>query len=230
MKKIIWLLNIDDYAPEITSLTYPLIYRYAGKIRADVQIIKRRRFHGWPLMYEKFQIFELAPKFGADWNIYVDSDAVLHPDLIDFTAHTPLDTVINFHSDVASIRWQLDGYFSRDGRNIGCGNWFSLVSSLCLDYWHPLQDLTMEEAIGRIFPTTAERAADVKASHLIDDYVTSRNVARFGLRFDTVRGIYRRLGPEKIGSDHVSLMYHQYLIPVSEKLERIKKLIQAWGL
>ncbi len=34
MKKTVFLLNIGNYAPQITGLTYPLIRRWARKIGA----------------------------------------------------------------------------------------------------------------------------------------------------------------------------------------------------
>src|SRR3972149_10683010 len=68
LRKMTFLLNIDNYAPKITSLTYPLIHRYANKIGAEVFIISERKFPVWPLDYEKLQIFELAKQLGADWN------------------------------------------------------------------------------------------------------------------------------------------------------------------
>ena len=73
MKKTVYLLNIGDYEPEITSLTYPYISRYASKIGAAVHLITERKFPEWPITYEKLQIYELGRQHGNDWNIYIDS-------------------------------------------------------------------------------------------------------------------------------------------------------------
>ena len=59
MKKILWTLNIGgDYAPEITSITYPLLRLYARKIGADFRRDSERRFHEWPIEVEKLQIYD----------------------------------------------------------------------------------------------------------------------------------------------------------------------------
>ena len=56
VKKTIYLLNIDDYAPELTALTYPHVEFYAGKIGAETYVIDTRKFPEWDLDYEKLQI------------------------------------------------------------------------------------------------------------------------------------------------------------------------------
>ena len=35
IKKMLYLLNIGNFAPEVTNLTYPFIFQYAEKIGAD---------------------------------------------------------------------------------------------------------------------------------------------------------------------------------------------------
>lgn len=47
-EKVLFTLNIDNYAPAITELTYPLLYSYADKIHADFHVIRQRRFPDWP--------------------------------------------------------------------------------------------------------------------------------------------------------------------------------------
>lgn len=187
VKKTLWTLNIDGYAPEITQLTYPLMLGYARKIGADFRIINQRRFPDMPLTYEKMQIFDLGRE--SDWNIYIDSDAVIFPDMIDVTERVPKDTVVHYGHDHASNRWRGDEYFRRDGRDIGSCNWFTVASNWCMDLWHPLDDLSLEEALARIKPILIERVAGITPEHLIDDYVLSRNIARYGLKFKTVQQI-----------------------------------------
>ena len=93
MKKTLWTLNIDDYAPAITALTYPLLERYAHKIGADFQIIDERWYPDWPVVYENLQIYRRGR--GNDWNLYIDSDALVHPDLFDITEVLSRDTVLH---------------------------------------------------------------------------------------------------------------------------------------
>jgi len=182
MKKVLYLLNIDNFAPEVTALTYPLIHRYAEKIGAEVCVITERRFHGWPVVYEKLQIHRLGQENGADWHIYLDSDALVHPNTPDWTNFLAMDTVAHNGVDMAAIRWRYDEYFLRDGRNVGSCNWNTIASKWCLDLWRPL-DLTLREALASIRPTAQELGSGViDAAHLIDDYALSRNIARFGLK------------------------------------------------
>ena len=170
MTKTIFLLNIGDYAPEITRLTYPLIRHYARRIGAKIQTIKERKFHDWPLTYEKLQIHRLAPMLGSDWNLYIDSDTLIHPECPDFTIYLPKGTISFHSSDIAHIRFENDEYSLRDGRYIGPGNWFMIASDLCLDLWRPL-DVEPDEAIQRIHPTPEELAHGITAEHLVDDSV-----------------------------------------------------------
>jgi len=222
---MIFLLNIDNYAPKITSLTYPLIHRYANKIGAEVFIISERKFPVWPLDYEKLQIFELAKQLGADWNIYIDSDMAIHPDFLDLTAHLGKDTISHLDADVATVRWRMDDYFRRDGRFIGSGNCFTVASDWCLDLWRPLDDLNCEQAINRIFPIQAELKKPIKPGHLISDFTLSRNISRFGLKFMSVKEILKKLGLQ-----NANWIWHHYLISEDEKADRLAQLLNAWGV
>ena len=83
LKKTLYTLNIGNYGPEITALTYPYMRRYAEKIGADFFIITERKFPGWPVTFEKLQIYELSQQHANDWNIFCDGDCLIHPDLMD---------------------------------------------------------------------------------------------------------------------------------------------------
>ena len=237
-KKTIFMLNLNGYAPEITELTYPLIEAYARKIGAGIHTITERKFPEWPLTYEKLQIFELAQQMENDWNIYIDSDALVHPDTPDLTAMIPRDTVGHFWSDFAPVRWRRDRFFERDGRNIGSGNWLTVASSICVDLWHPLDDLTPQQAIANIFPTVAERrSAVINPSHLIDDYVLSRNIAKYGLKFRRLKELFEENGFKEVRdaqgrviAQGVYFFYHHYLFDAKQKVAELKKAIRAWGI
>jgi len=223
VKKVLWTLNIDNYAPEITALTYPLLKQYAHKIGADFQIISERKFPNFPPVYEKLQIFELGKDL--DWNIYIDSDALVHPDMFDPTDHIHKDTVLHNACDLAGNRWRYDRFFRRDGRHIGSCNWFAVASDWCIDLWKPLDDLTLDEAVANIFITQSERnSGEIQASHLIDDYTLSRNIAKFGLKFETLTDIKRKRG------DTTDYLWHVYTLPVTEKVKRIQNVLKNWGI
>ena len=224
-KKTIYLLNIGDFAPKVTALTYPLIEAYAEKIRANIHIIKERKFPEWPITYEKLQIYQLAQEHQNDWNIYIDSDTLIHPDCPDVTLLVPRDTVAHFGSDFAPVRWHLDRFFKRDGRYIGSGNWLAVASDLCFDLWKPLDDLTPEEAIANIQPTVVEKASGMfDKTHLIDDYALSRNIAKYGLKFVTLRKVLTEAGFAEGGG----FFYHHYLISEEDKRGEMMQRLLDW--
>lgn len=225
-KKTIFTLNVNNYAPEITEITYPLIKRYADKIGADFYTIKDRKFPDFPPVYEKLQIYELGQKMENDWNIYIDSDALVHPDMIDVTNHISKNTVMHAGADLASNRWKYDRYFLRDGRNIGSCNWFTVASDQCIELWKPLDDLTLKEAISNINPTVHELSTIIIPEHLIDDYTLSRNIAKYGLKFMTCMDLLRKL----LGDNIPQYFWHQYTIPTEEKVIRMKQVLKEWGL
>lgn len=227
-RKTIYLLNIGDYAPALTALTYPTIYDYATKIEAEVFVITERKFPKWPVTYEKLQIHQLAKLRDDDWAIYIDSDTLVHPEFPDVTEVLPRNIVAHNAVDFAPLRWKYDDYFRRDGRNIGSANWFAVASSWCLDLWRPLDDLTPEEAIANISLTVPESKI-MKPEHLIDDYALSRNIARFGLKVTTLNDIWKASGLVSAASGP-EFFYHQYLIDIDTKVEQVKEKLAAWDL
>ena len=236
MKKTLFTLCVDGYAPEITDLTFPLMRRYADKIGADFHVISERKFPDFPPVYEKLQIHDLGREMGNDWNIYVDADALIHPDMFDFTEHLSKDTVLHNGSDPASIRWKFDEYFRRDGRNIGSCNWFTAASDWCLDLWRrpeePLDDLVQN--ISCIRQELDSGVMD--ASHLIDDYILSRNIARFGLKFSTMKQLLEKMnersatsGGPKMNVD-ASFFHHEFMVTNDVKAQNLLKVLEAWKL
>ena len=221
IKKTLYTLNIGDYAPEIRALTFPLLRGWADKIGADFHVIEERKFPDWPIVYEKLQIYELGQ--GNDWNIFADADTLVHPEMFDVTEHIGKDTVCHNGSDMANIRWKYDGYFRRDGRNIGSCNWFTVASDWCLDLWRPLEDLTFQEALGNIRPTVGETTSGFcSKEHLIDDYTLSRNIARFGLKFQTVSDLCGKFGFRgPYGQPTTPFLYHKYTISNRQKVEEM---------
>jgi hypothetical protein len=226
IKKTIYLLNVDNYAPEICAITYPLIKHYARKIGAEIYEITERKNPAAPPVYEKLQIFELAQQHQNDWNIYIDSDALIHPDLMDMTAYLPKDTVAHWGNDIAENRWQTDRYFWRDGRHLSSCNWFTMASDWCIDLWRPLEDITIEEAVSRIFPVVQEiNSGVIEAKHLIDDFTLSRNIAKFGLKFRNFKSIFKDLGYTE-----AAFLWHQYQIPIEQKAVEMRKVMKSWGI
>lgn len=224
MKKTVYVLNIDNYQPEITDITYPALRAWCERIGADFQIITSRKFPDWDLDYEKMQIYELAKMRGDEWAIYVDSDALIHPDTPDFTTLIPKDTVVHHGVDWAPLRFKDDKYFSRDGRHIGSTNWFTMASDWCFDLWRPLDDMTPEEAVANIHVLREELEAGVTPAHLVTDYATSRNIARFGLRFNTLKKL-----KEDFTLQNTDFFHHVFMVEESQKLELIRQIAKIWG-
>lgn len=223
LKKTIFTLNVDEYSPEITELTYPLLKHYAGKIEADFHIISERKYPKYAPVYEKLQIYDLGREMKNDWNIYIDSDALVHPDFFDVTEFLNKDTVCHNGADMANNRWRYDHVFKRDKRHIGSCNWFTIASDWCLDLWHPL-DIPYEEALEQIFPIQAELNTVITRDHLVDDYTLSRNIARFGLKFTTVLKILEEL------KDPGTYLWHQYTMPVDVKVKEMRKILANWEI
>lgn len=211
MKITIYTLNVENYAPELTELTYPLLRAWANRINAGFEIISDRKHPEWPALYEKLQVRELSRLNGDDWSIFVDSDALVHPEAFDFTLFARDDGITHYGVDQAPVRFRYDQYFVRDGRNISSCNWFSIVPEACVDdFWLPLE-ISREEAIANIYPTVSERRSN-EPSHFIDDYTTSRNIARFGLKVETLAAVQRRAGVPD-----AELLWHVYRYSVAEK-------------
>jgi hypothetical protein len=219
MRKTLWTLNIGNYAPELCELTYPLLLGYARKIGADFQIINERRFPEAPITYEKLQIFYLGR--ANDWNIYIDSDAVISPDMLDITERMPKNTVAHYSTDHASNRWKYDQFFRRDGRDIGSCNWFAAASDWCIDLWRPLEDLSFDQARDNILPTMKERKSGITRDHLIDDYVLSRNIARFGLKVKTMLQIQTEDG------DRGLYAFHRHTVTMADKIRETRDGIKV---
>jgi Aspartate ammonia-lyase len=220
--KTIFLLNVNGYSKEIRAITYPLVSHYARKIGAEIVEITKRKFPGWPPVYEKLQIYSLAK---TEWNIYIDSDALIHPETVDFTLYVPKDTVIETGFDQASVRWRYDHYFQRDGRNIGCCNWFTIASNWCLDLWRPIDDMSLTQVLENIYPTVEELNTVITTDHLIDDYALSRNIARFGLKFQTTGDIL-----QKIGLKDAVFFWHAYTVTAEEKVRQMQEVLERWKI
>ena len=225
MKKTLYTLAVDGYEPEITEITFPLLKHYADKIGADFYVIEDRKFEGLPPVYEKFQIWDLSREHGNDWNIFFDADALIHPDFFDVTSVIGKDMTVSYGTDFVPVRFTPDKYFLRDRRWIGKGNWCLIASDWCTDIWHPLDDITFEEAVLNIHPTTLEIASGViRPEHLIDDYLVSRNIARYGLKHVLI--------PELMASfpNAAVPFFHQYLVPAEKKVVILRQKLKEWGV
>jgi len=224
MRKTLYTLNVNGYAPEITKRTYPLLRYYAEKIGAEFFVIDSRKFPDWPVTYEKLQIKELAKERGDEWSFYIDSDALVHPETLDWTCYIPKNTVAHNGVDMGNVRWRFDEYFKRDGRSIGSCNWCTIASEWCLDLWTPL-DIPLAQALEAIYPTVHELNTVITVDHLIDDYTLSRNIARYGLKLVTLGELEKTLGFQQ-----AEFFWHAYTIPIAEKVAEMDKVLDRWKI
>ena len=239
VKKKLYTLCVDGYEPEITKLTFPLLQLYANKIGAEFVVINERKWPELPPVVEKFQVWEMAlSTHKADWHIFFDADTLIHPDMWDVTAVLGKDTTCSgITSDFTPMRFKPDEYFLRDGRFIGKGNWCAIFSEWCLDYFIPpwmstpyaLSDSQLgyiAELATNINLTVAEAASGVmQPSHLIDDYIVSRNIARYGLKHTLISEVGARYGQQV-----APYLWHQYLHDTDEKVVKMKQVLQGWGV
>ena len=95
----------------------------------------------------------------------------------------------------------------------------------CIELWKPLDDLTQEEALERINPIVHELNTVVDKKHLIDDYTLSRNIAKYGLKFTTLRDIF-----QPWGFQDGNWFWHQYTVGIDQKAAMMKEQLKAWGV
>ena len=231
-RKRIFTLDLGGtYSPTIKALTFPLIKHYADRIGASFEVITEDKFPGWPDRTNKFQIHDLIAGEEDTWAIFYDADTLIHPDMPDITELISKDTVLHNAKDFAALRWKYDPYFWRDGRHLGSCSWYEVAHSWCRDFWcppsmqqHPIENrfMTLEEIVGQIRPIQNEIINRLDPAHLIDDFTFSRNIARFGLKFQTLQ----MLGPRV--QCPFGYHWHLYLLTEPQKVERMKDILHLW--
>jgi hypothetical protein len=217
-RKAIWILNIDNkYNPELVSLCVPTIKAHADKINADLNIITERKFPDWHITYEKAQVYELGKSY--DWNIVMDTDMLIHPDLPDLTERVP-DFVIGIRDNYsADGSFYMNDYFYRDRRKIGISGVFAMASKYCHDFWTPLPG-KQEDYLSQIHMRPEEKERGVKPEHFITEYWLSSNLAKYGLKYDGLLFEQERY-----------MLFHTFFAPLEEqKLKELKDTLKNWEL
>jgi hypothetical protein len=83
--------------------------------------------------------------------------------------------------------------------------------------------MALEEAVENIFPITSEKHCGlIDREHLLDDYVLSRNIAKYGLKHAHLLELFKG----KIEYGH---LWHDYVIPVEEKVVKMHQVLEAWS-
>jgi hypothetical protein len=170
MKKIIHVVNINDFFPELFAMTFPTVQSYAQRNGYEINLITKRKFPDFHINYEKMQVWEDGKD--ADINLLVDADVLIHPGFPDVMNIVPQHHIgfnDNYH---ASSKFHTNHYFLRDGRDVGIASNFVVSYRSTHDVWEPL---TITASQGRRI--TFVREGD------IDEYCLSHNMAKYGLRY-----------------------------------------------
>ena len=187
MRKLIHVVNINDFFPELFALTYPTIRSYAERNGYMINMITERKFPDYPINYEKMQVYEDGKD--ADVNILCDADMLIHPEFPEVTQFLKRDSIA--FNDNYNISWKYHvdriRYFMRDGRDVGIATNFVVSSDWTHDVWEPLslsqkdiEDLAKKE-------NTDTGGADGRGwGHYADEFALSYNMAKYGLKYTGV--------------------------------------------
>jgi len=187
MRKLIHVVNINNFFPELFALTYPTIRSYAERNGYMINMITERKFPDYPINYEKMQVYEDGKD--AEVNILCDADMLIHPKFPDVTEFLKRDSIA--FNDNYNISWKyyVDRirYFMRDGRDVGIATNFVVSSDWTHDVWEPLslsqkdiEDLAKKE-------NTDTGGADGRGwGHYADEFALSYNMAKYGLKYTGV--------------------------------------------
>ena len=209
LKKCVYVVATPGWQPALCDITLPNLKAYADRLHADFCVLTERRFPDWPVVCEKQQIYELGKHY--DWNISIDADMLVHPDIDDFTAWHPATHVGNwwFYDIRHFFHAESDPYFIRDDRYYGIVECLVATSRFTHDLWEPLP--------GR-FEDYKHVMKDPNQWR-IGEYTLSRNLAKYGLK---ISGMLRR------GAN----MYH--INHTSDAVERPEDLalakLKEWGV
>jgi hypothetical protein len=224
-RRTIYTLAVDGFPTAITDLTFPAMRTWAKKLGADFHVITERRFPDWPVVCEKFQVGRLAKERKDEWAIFLDADALVHPDTPDLLEHANKATIYHHGLDVATTRYDTrDGYFRRDGRLVSPGNWLAIASEWCLDLWDFPPELTVPEVRARITQQLSEVQTGVRKENLFDDFLVARNIARFGLKADTLVNLFVQIRLNPV------YFWHDYLHTNEEKVPMLRDALTKWGV
>ena len=211
MKKLLVTLDIN-YNKNITDITCPYMKSYANKIDADFKIITERKFPEEPVNIEKFQLYELSKDY--DWTIFIDADAIIHPNCPDLTEVYNKDVVIFNGYDLYPLRFKPNNYTRRDKRNIGACTWFTAFSDWTRHLWKPYEN--PKKYINQINLMWLEKNFGYTPEHILDDYLVSKNIAKYGLNVKTIMFDMFNNHPNITFSP---FLIHQFCISLEQKIE-----------
>tara|TARA_B100000902_G_scaffold99510_1_gene101928 strand:+ start:401 stop:1072 length:672 start_codon:yes stop_codon:yes gene_type:complete len=188
MRKLIHVVNINDFFPELFALTYPTIRSYAERNGYMINMITERKFPDYPINYEKMQVYEDGKD--AEVNILCDADMLIHPKFPDVTTFLQRDSIA--FNDNYNISWKYHvdriRYFMRDGRDVGIATNFVVTSDWTHDAWEPLSLSQKDiEDLAKKENTESENDPSQRGwGHYADEFALSYNMAKYGLKYTGV--------------------------------------------
>ena len=188
MRKLIHVVNINDFFPELFALTSPTIRSYAERNGYMINMITERKFPDYPINYEKMQVYEDGKD--AEVNILCDADMLIHPQFPDVT--TFLNRYAVAFNDNYNISWKYHvdriPYFMRDGRDIGISTNFVVTSDWTHDLWEPLPfGKDVVETLAKKEATEGVNDPQARGwGHYADEFALSFNLAKYGLKYTGV--------------------------------------------
>ena len=188
MRKLIHVVNINNFFPELFALTSPTIRSYAERNGYMINMITERKFPDYPINYEKMQVYEDGKD--ADVNILCDADMLIHPQFPDVTTFLQRDSIA--FNDNYNISWKYHvdriKYFMRDGRDVGIATNFVVSSDLTHDVWEPLSLSQKDiEDLAKKENTESENDPSQRGwGHYADEFALSYNMAKYGLKYTGV--------------------------------------------
>ena len=188
MRKLIHVVNINDFFPELFALTYPTIRSYAERNGYMINMITERKFPDYPINYEKMQVYEDGKD--AEVNILCDADMLIHPKFPDVTTFLQRDSIA--FNDNYNISWKYHvdriKYFMRDGRDVGIATNFVVTSDWTHDAWEPLSLSQKDiEDLAKKENTESENDPSQRGwGHYADEFALSYNMAKYGLKYTGV--------------------------------------------
>lgn len=208
-KKCVHVLATTDYSPEVCAVTLPSIEAYAKRIGADFNRITSRRFPDYPINYERMQIFELGKEY--DFNINIDADMILGPQLIDITTRVYDGLVGTAMVFKLSEAFPIIGnpIFERAAQDIGLVDMCNVTNRSTHAFWEPLPGpfVAHQSACGRF------------GDRKISEYCVSRNFHKHHFGYT---GLFNP------GEQAHHLNYTTFNNP-KDAAQRASNILERWG-
>ena len=187
MRKLLHVVNINNFFPELFALTSPTIRSYAERNGYMINMITERKFPDYPINYEKMQVYEDGKD--AEVNILCDADMLIHPQFPDVTTFLQRDSIA--FNDNYNISWKYHvdriRYFMRDGRDVGIATNFVVSSDWTHDVWKPLSLSQKDiEDLAKKENTDGGGVEGRGWGHYADEFALSYNMAKYGLKYTGV--------------------------------------------